>query len=183
VGFLQHAGLLGLVIGAGAASAVVLVEGGFRVALKANDPITAHLEYEIAQVRLQRSCHNWCAEVRQMLEVRAVKRPPSPHRDLYEGLRAIGRPETAESRAMREATEAHDRETVAAYLEQFRDRGLRLFDALVELEHLVDDSREGLRAPASIWQIEDGLTSVEFGAERVIGWIRPELLRGRLDPV
>ena len=67
-----------------------------------------------------------------------------------------------------EKAERHERETVARFLaSDHLDRGLRLFDSLIEWGYIVDTTRPDVAEPRDVLQIKSGLDSIRVAAERL----------------
>lgn len=153
-------GLLALVF-------LILAEGAFAewnaVAIELRDrDANAEFRHKAADL-----CFAWVKEVRLLLDARAANEPPQPVRG---GLRAqvdyrrSGPPEPTEQR---EAREAHQRETVALYIERYRERGVQLLDLLVKFRVIVDKGRPTIHAPRTVFDVGDAADIIEAGAERL----------------
>jgi hypothetical protein len=131
---------------------------------KAEQQIEGNEKFQKTMADFQRSCYEHIAGVERFLKVRETEAPPGPS-DLATALRTMDRPE-AEKR--RDEAERHERETVAQFLSSDDlDRGLRLFDFLIEWGYIVDTTRPRVAEPRDVFQIRDGLASIRIAAERL----------------
>lgn len=169
IGLVRGAGLVGLVVGVVLALIAVTLEGAFQLwrEVDRRDRIVDAFYASFA---------TWYAEVERFLESREAARPPIPkdNRNLARRLAEIQVKGKAEVepidtaiKAATEAAEAHDRETVSLYIEMYRDRGLALYDALVNMGVLVKDDgkRKRVRTPQSKYDISDARQTIWLGGE------------------
>lgn len=130
---------------------------------KAEQRIEGDEKFQKVMADFQRSCYAHIAGVERFLKVRETEAPPGP--DLATALRTMDHPE-AERR--REEAKRHERETVAQFLaSDHLDRGLRLFDFLIEWGYIVDTTRPHVAEPRDVSQIKGGLASIRIAAERL----------------
>jgi hypothetical protein len=131
---------------------------------KAEQRIEGEEKFQKAMADFQRSCYEHIAGVERFLKVREIETPPGPS-DLATALRTMDRPE---AKKRRDEAERHERETVAQFLaSDDLDRGLRLFDFLIEWGYIVDTTRPQVAEPRDVFQIRDGLASIRIAAERL----------------
>lgn len=131
---------------------------------RAEKRIEADEYFQRSIAGFQQRCYKHAEDVGRFLDVREAGGPPPP-RNLASARRGIG---SAENERRREAAEQYERETVAAFLaSEHLDRGIGLFDFLIEWEFIVDTNRPRVAQPHSIADITTGIDSITTAAERL----------------
>jgi len=113
----------------------------------------------------QQHCFDHCHAVERLLDARKMAGPP-PQTDFF--TKALREETRAEAQQEPAVIAQHERETVAVFMEsELLDRGVRLFDQLVEGGFVVDTNRPQVAAPRSPMQIWEGMDTIRTAAERI----------------
>jgi hypothetical protein len=154
-------GWWGLAAGVVVALLLALAEGAFQTWHAASDELGSREAEDEIRAKIRGTCSDWVASVETFLDARAAK-APGPRGGLRAQLRA--QPLTDEQR---NAIESYDRETVSVYIERYRDRGVKLFDLLVDLGTIVPDGRKNVHSPTRPFDIRDAADTVEIATSRL----------------
>jgi hypothetical protein len=155
------------------AAAILLViatltvgEGAFQIATVLLDRLTAIQRAEQTKVEARAAHRAWTERVKTFLDVRDALRPPEPGgRSLQELLmRKMDQPEPDDAQ---EARQAHDRQTVAEYIRDYRAEGLELFERAVADGRIVPALREKFEHPRTVYDIRELAHTIEIVEQRI----------------
>jgi hypothetical protein len=125
--------------------AVALGEGAYRVWSGFAIDLGRRGIEDQNNAALREECFTWIGSVQKYLAARDALAPPQP----------------------KEAAEAHERETVAIYIEGHWDDAVELFERLVAGGYIGEKGGVQLRSPKSRWDIDDSIITIQIAAERI----------------
>lgn len=148
--------------------AVALGEGAYQMAHLLFEELDKIRRAELAKAEARAAHRSWSDQVQTFLDARSALRPPDPMsgRPMHELVQARMRP-PAEPEEDRNSREAHDRETVAQYILEYRDEGLALFERGVQDGHIVPTLRRKFERPDSVYDIHDNVDTVRVLEQRI----------------
>jgi hypothetical protein len=145
-------GWIAAIIGFGFLAIIALAEGAYRTWSDFAADLGQRAMEDQDAAKFSAECFEWIATVERFLEVRDTLAPP------------LGKPPTPAERAK---LERHEQETLALFIEQYRDDGAVLFDRLVNGGYSNDNAQERVHAPKSRFAINDTIFSIHLAAERI----------------
>lgn len=154
-------GWSGLVAGVGAVTLLALAEGAFQTWYRVRNALAARNAEDALRAQIRSMCSEWAGSIETFLDARAAK-APGPRGGLLAQLRA--RPLTVEQQ---EACDSYDRETISLYVETYRERGVKLFDLLVDLRTIVPTARTKVHSPRTPLDIRSAAETVVVAASRL----------------
>lgn len=136
-----------------------------------------HEEAWETRLKFRAECHEWCDQVRTLLDAQEAKAPKLPaagrgalsllFKQSQGLLTATDKTEMQRQEAQSAERERIEAETVSEYIRRFRGRGTELCEALLPFGVMNRDARARIHSPQRVGEISLGVAEIRDGSNQL----------------